>query len=116
MSQPHYYTLEIRYLHKQPEVRRIEAARLVIGRDGGDIVLRDPQASAAHAEIEFQNGQLVVRDLGSTNGTWLGQRTLPQFALSPGQLSKVPTASTTPAVDHAARCSFTVAGPSAATE
>src|SRR5262249_34684997 len=82
----HSYTLEIRYVHRTPEIRRIEANRVVIGRDGGDIVLGDAQASAAHAEIEFENGQIVVRDLGSSNGTWLGSRQLPQFALSPGQV------------------------------
>jgi S1-C subfamily serine protease len=82
----HSYTLEIRYVHRAPEVRRIEAGRVVIGRDGGDIVLGDPQASAAHAELEFENGQLIVRDLGSSNGTWIGDRQLPQFALSPGQV------------------------------
>jgi hypothetical protein len=30
-----------------------------------------------HAEIEFHQGQLVVRDLGSSNGTWRGRETLP---------------------------------------
>lgn len=86
MTSPHSYTLEIHYVHGAPEVRRFDARRVVIGRDGGDVVLGDPQASAAHAEIEFENGQLVVRDLGSSNGTWLGQRQLPQFSLSPGQV------------------------------
>jgi S1-C subfamily serine protease len=86
VTAPHSYTLEIRYVHRAPEVRKIDARRVVIGRDGGDIVLGDPQASAAHAEIEFENGQLVVRDLGSSNGTWLGDRQLPQFSLSPGQV------------------------------
>lgn len=86
MHPQHSYTLEIRYVDRPPEVRRIDARRVVIGRDGGDIVLRDAQASAAHAEIEFENGQVVVRDLGSSNGTWLGQRQLGQFSLSPGQV------------------------------
>lgn len=86
MTAPQSYTLELRYVHRAPEVRRFDARRVVIGRDGGDIVLGDPQASAAHAEIEFENGQLVVRDLGSSNGTWLGERQLPQFSLSPGQV------------------------------
>jgi S1-C subfamily serine protease len=86
VTPPHSYTLEVRYVHRAPEVRKFDARRVVIGRDGGDIVLGDPQASAAHAEIEFENGQLVVRDLGSSNGTWLGERQLPQFSLSPGQV------------------------------
>jgi pSer/pThr/pTyr-binding forkhead associated (FHA) protein len=60
-------------------------ARIVIGRDGGNIITGDPQASAMHAEIEFANGQMVVRDLGSSNGTWKGNQALPQFAVSAGQ-------------------------------
>jgi hypothetical protein len=86
VTPPQSYSLEIRYVHRAPEVRKFDARRVVIGRDGGDVVLGDPQASAAHAEIEFENGQLVVRDLGSSNGTWIGDRQLPQFSLSPGQV------------------------------
>jgi pSer/pThr/pTyr-binding forkhead associated (FHA) protein len=86
VTPPQSDTLEVRYVDRAAEVRRFDARRVVIGRDGGDIVLGDPQTSAAHAEIEFENGQLVVRDLGSSNGTWLGQRQLPQYSLSPGQI------------------------------
>ena len=85
MSAQPYYVLEIQYVGRPPEQRTIVAPRTTIGRDGGDIVTGDPQASAMHAELEFQNGQLVVRDLGSSNGTWRGQQTLPQFALFEGQ-------------------------------
>lgn len=84
LSQP-YYVLEIHYVGRPPEQRTFVSERTRIGRDGGEIVLADPQASALHAEIEFQNGQLVVRDLGSSNGTWRGNETLPQFAVYEGQ-------------------------------
>lgn len=43
---------------------------LTIGRsDRNDIVVRDPKASRRHAEITVENGQIVVRDLESLNGT-----------------------------------------------
>ena len=85
MNQQPYYVLEIRYSDRPAETLSLNAPRVVIGRDGGDIVTRDGQASAMHAEIEFNNGQLVVRDLGSSNGTWKGGQALPQFAVSAGQ-------------------------------
>ena len=48
----------------------------VIGRDYSDaqIVIGDDSVSRRHAIIESQNGQIVVRDLGSTNGTKLNGR------------------------------------------
>ena len=85
MSQHPYYVLEIHRPGQPPETRSINAQRQVIGRDGGDIAIHDGQASAMHAEIEFDNGQIVVRDLGSSNGTWKGDRVLSQFAMSQGE-------------------------------
>ena len=47
-----------------------------IGRsEEGEIVLFDPSVSRVHAVVEVHAGKAVVRDLGSTNGTYLnGQR------------------------------------------
>jgi pSer/pThr/pTyr-binding forkhead associated (FHA) protein len=43
---------------------------MTIGRlPNNDIVLNDPKASRHHAEIELQNGRVVIRDLESLNGT-----------------------------------------------
>lgn len=84
MSQNPYYVLEVRFVNQPPQTQSFNAPRVVIGRDSGDIILSDGQASAMHAELEFNDGQLVVRDLGSSNGTWKGDRTLPQFSLSAG--------------------------------
>jgi S1-C subfamily serine protease len=82
-----WYVLEIHYVGgRPPEQRTIVAQRTVIGRDTGvDIAIADPKSSATHAEIEFEDGQLVVRDLGSKNGTWKADRALPQFAVSEGE-------------------------------
>ena len=49
---------------------------LVIGRDVSDaqIAIGDDSISRRHAVIENLNGQIVIRDLGSTNGTKLNGR------------------------------------------
>jgi pSer/pThr/pTyr-binding forkhead associated (FHA) protein len=57
----------------------------VLGRGSdADVVLDDPGVSRRHAEIRVDDGDVVVRDLGSTNGTLVdGQRT-PSARLSDG--------------------------------
>lgn len=82
-QQPHY-VLQVHFVGRPAATHTFSAARVVIGRDGGDIVLGDTEASATHCELEFQGGQLIARDLGSSNGTWKDGRSLPQFALSAG--------------------------------
>lgn len=49
---------------------------LTIGRDRGcELVLADAEVSRKHARLETQGGVLFVRDLESSNGTFLnGQR------------------------------------------
>ncbi|MGH1345532.1 MAG: thioredoxin domain-containing protein [Nannocystales bacterium] len=57
----------------------------LVGRESGDVVLGDTEASALHAEIDTTAGHVIVRDLGSSNGTWRDGKRLPQFALYEGQ-------------------------------
>jgi hypothetical protein len=46
-----------------------------VGRDAGDVVLGDTNVSGRHGELRFQGGSLTYTDLGSTNGSFLGQGT-----------------------------------------
>lgn len=53
-----------------------------------DFVLDDPYVAAAHLELEKDPehaGHLLVRDLGSHNGIWLGGRRVQQARLRPGE-------------------------------
>ena len=38
---------------------------------GADLELADPQVSRAHAALECHGSRIVLRDLGSTNGTFV---------------------------------------------
>ncbi|MBL4684049.1 MAG: trypsin-like peptidase domain-containing protein, partial [Nannocystaceae bacterium] len=84
MSQQPYYVIEMQAPGRAAQQFSFAAARVVIGRDAGELTTGDGECSATHAEIEFRNGQIVVRDLGSSNGTWKGGNPLPQFAVSAG--------------------------------
>jgi DNA-binding NtrC family response regulator len=51
----------------------IDVDALVVGRDpGANIVVADPEVSAFHCELRAVSEGILVRDLGSTNGTYLG--------------------------------------------
>lgn len=52
------------------QLKRIESRTYVIGREG-HIYINDPTVSKQHAEIQVINGEIYLRDLGSTNGTFL---------------------------------------------
>jgi len=60
------------------ELKRIENRSYVIGREG-HIYINDPTVSKQHAEIQIIGGEIYLRDLDSTNGTFLvkNQRLLP---------------------------------------
>jgi hypothetical protein len=55
----------------------LTGAPVLIGRaDDSTLVLTDDYASTRHARISQQDGVWFVEDLGSTNGTYLGQHKL----------------------------------------
>jgi pSer/pThr/pTyr-binding forkhead associated (FHA) protein len=55
----------------------LTGAPVLIGRaNDSTLVLEDDYASTRHARISLQDGRWVAEDLGSTNGTYLGQQKL----------------------------------------
>jgi DNA-binding NtrC family response regulator len=51
----------------------IDVDPFVVGRDpGANIVVADPEVSAFHCELRAVGEGILVKDLGSTNGTFLG--------------------------------------------
>ena len=64
------------------QIFQIAKSRTVIGRSGSDVVLDDPEASRQHAAIEIIGDTAVLRDLGSTNGTFVDLERIEQVALT----------------------------------
>jgi pSer/pThr/pTyr-binding forkhead associated (FHA) protein len=55
----------------------LTGAAVLIGRaNDSTLVLTDDYASTRHARVSLQDGHWYVEDLGSTNGTYVGQRKL----------------------------------------
>jgi predicted Zn finger-like uncharacterized protein len=53
------------------QIHQITKTRTTIGRSGADINLDDPEASRQHAAVEVLGDHAILRDLGSTNGTFI---------------------------------------------
>lgn len=63
--------------------------QITIGRDGAEVVLDNPQVSRQHAVIETSGAQRTLRDVGSTNGTFVNGRRITQHTLRPGDVIQI---------------------------
>ena len=64
---------------------RLGQGTLVIGRDPScDIAFSDPKLSRRHLECTFEGGRILVRDLKTKNGTFLGSQRIEEARLPPG--------------------------------
>lgn len=60
-----------------PTQVELEGSEAVIGRDPGcDVMIPDSSVSHRHARVYQSDGQWLVEDLGSTNGTYFNDRPL----------------------------------------
>ncbi len=61
---------------RQGDVVPIDKPRTTLGRAGGaaDVQFEDAEMSRSHAALEWAGGGAVLRDLGSTNGSFVGEQ------------------------------------------
>lgn len=64
------------------QIHQITKSRTVIGRSGSDFNIDDPEASRQHASVDIVGEAAVLRDLGSTNGTFIELDRIEQEALT----------------------------------
>jgi predicted Zn finger-like uncharacterized protein len=64
------------------QIFQISKTRTTIGRSGADINLDDPEASRQHAAVEIMGETAILRDLGSTNGTFVELEKIDQQVLN----------------------------------
>jgi len=59
--------------------------RLLLGRSSGcQLVFADDTVSRRHAELRMTDGRWILRDLGSSNGTWVNGRQVMEAEVAPG--------------------------------
>jgi hypothetical protein len=65
---------------------KLKAGANSLGRNpANDFHLNDPSVSGFHCQIVTDNGNAVIKDLGSTNGTYVNRAPVKEAALQPGQ-------------------------------
>lgn len=66
-----------------------QGAQVTIGRSGADLLVDDPLASRLHAELERVRDRVVVKDLGSTNGTFVNEKQVAVHVLAEKDVIRV---------------------------
>ncbi|HLH52323.1 MAG TPA: FHA domain-containing protein [Verrucomicrobiae bacterium] len=56
---------------------------------GNDFVIEHATISSKHCEISLGNGEVMVRDCGSTNGTYINDQPVMEGTLSAGQILRL---------------------------
>jgi transcriptional regulator of acetoin/glycerol metabolism len=80
----------LQWVWPRPRLDRLQGARLEIGRDDGIAIrLNGSGVSRRHAELYRQGPLYVLRDLASTNGTWLGGRPIEHAPVAAGQVLRI---------------------------
>ena len=65
-------------------VRKLEKASMILGRQGADIVLKDPEVSRHHCLLEVKESYINLKDLDSTNGTFFDEERVRAAMLQDG--------------------------------
>src|SRR5258706_3656806 len=71
-----------------PQARNVELKPGInhLGRAfANDFQIEDPSVSSSHCQIVVNEGTFAIKDLGSTNGTFVNRAPVKEAILQPGQ-------------------------------
>ena len=67
-------------------MHELNVDRTTIGRvEDNTFQIADPSVSSHHCEVNLRGGEIFIRDLNSTNGTYIGDARITESVLKPGQ-------------------------------
>ena len=70
--------------------QELKADKTTIGRaEDNAFQVAEPSVSSHHCEVLLRGGGVVVRDLDSTNGTYIGGEKVTEHPLKPGQILRL---------------------------
>ena len=83
---PPAFQIEVRHDDGPPRTYELPEGRTVLGRGRDcDITIEDKLLSRKHAELVVHSGEVVIDDLDSRNGTYIGDERLESAVLRPDQ-------------------------------
>jgi pSer/pThr/pTyr-binding forkhead associated (FHA) protein len=75
---------------KDKILQEVELAKtMTVGREVGDILIRNPSVSARHVKIEKNGNSYILSDLNSTNGTFVNDERVTTRELKSGDMIAV---------------------------
>jgi hypothetical protein len=70
--------------------QELKAEKTTIGRvDDNTFPIVEPSVSSHHCEVILRGSEVLVRDLNSTNGTYIGGEKVTERVLKPGQILRL---------------------------
>jgi predicted Zn finger-like uncharacterized protein len=73
------------------EIFPINKVKMLIGRSDSDIIVKDLEASRQHARIDIMGDRVILRDLNSTNGTFVNEQRITTVNLENQQEFRIGT-------------------------
>lgn len=71
-------------------VHELKSERTTVGRmDDNNVAIPESSISGHHCEILLRDGKVTVKDLNSTNGTFINDKPVTESPLLPGQLLRL---------------------------
>ena len=89
---PERYALLIEVTGQETQRADVPEHGCTLGRSKDcDVIIGHESLSRTHAEIRIEDGKLLLKDMGSTNGTFLGDREISEVTIAPGDTFKLGT-------------------------
>jgi len=73
------------------KIFNLEFADIIVGRQGADVALNDPEISRQHCQLEIRETFIQLKDLDSTNGTYFDEERVRAAMLRDGTEFRVGT-------------------------
>jgi predicted Zn finger-like uncharacterized protein len=73
------------------KVHKLTKPRVVVGRQGADIPLKDPEISRYHCALEVRDTYINLKDMDSTNGTFYDEERVRAAMLQDGAEFRIGT-------------------------
>lgn len=73
------------------EIFPITKPKMMIGRSDADIIVKDLEASRQHARLDVMGDRVILRDLSSTNGTFVNEQRITTMTLENQQEFRIGT-------------------------